>query len=269
MTGHLPPLFVGHGSPMTLLNRSPARTFLEQLGQDYERRHGRPRAILCASAHWETETPEVSGATQPKTIHDFGGFPDELFRLQYKAPGAPDLARRVAELVPGVRIDPGQGLDHGTWVPLLLMWPKADIPVAQLSIQSHLGPAHHLALGEYLAPLADEGVLVMGSGLLTHNLRALDWNGTGSEADFAWAREFEGWMSDRLVEDAVEDAVEDLVNYRSRAPHARMAHPRDEHLLPLYVAMGAGGATREAEPLHRSFDMGSLSMASWAFPPAP
>ena len=146
MKGHLPPLFVGHGSPMTLVNQSPGRAFLEQLGQDYERRHGRPRAILCASAHWETEAPQVSGAAKPETIHDFGGFPEALYRLQYAAPGAPDVARRVTELVPEARIDPGQGLDHGAWVPLMLMWPTAEIPVAQLSIQSHLGPAHHLSL---------------------------------------------------------------------------------------------------------------------------
>src|SRR5579872_1323425 len=149
----MPTIFVSHGSPTLILEDHPARAFLASLGSLVPR----PTAIVAVSAHWNTERPAVSGASRPETIHDFYGFPEALYRLHYAAPGAPELAKRVASLV-GAAIDPAYGLDHGAWVPAMLGWPSADIPIFQLSVQPYLTPAHHLALGRKLAALRDEGV---------------------------------------------------------------------------------------------------------------
>src|SRR5262249_48357910 len=164
----MPTLFVSHGSPTLILENAPARAFLASLGSQLPR----PTAIVAVSAHWDTDLPAVSLAHKPATIHDFYGFPEALYRLRYEAPGAPQLAERVARLT-GAAHDPHRGLDHGAWVPAMLAWPSADIPIFQLSIQPQESPAHHLALGRKLAPLREEGVLVMGSGSATHNRRAL------------------------------------------------------------------------------------------------
>jgi 4,5-DOPA dioxygenase extradiol len=173
MTVRQPAIFISHGSPTLPLERSAAVEFLRQLGPML----GRPEAILAVSAHWDTARPAVSTAKEPETIYDFYGFPPELYRLRYPAPGAPKLAERAAALLEtrGLRtdIDPERGLDHGAWTSLMLMYPKADIPVTQLSIQSRLGPGHHVRLGEALRPLRDEGVLILASGGATHNLREL------------------------------------------------------------------------------------------------
>lgn len=244
----LPALFVSHGSPMILLEPSTARDFLVGLGQALPR----PQAILVVSAHWDSDVQTVSDAPQPETIHDFGGFPPELYQLRYNAPGAPDLARQVAALTDARTIP--RGLDHGAWVPLLLGWTQGDIPVTQLSIQPHLDPAHHWRMGQALAPLREQGVLILASGALTHNLRAY-FRGGPTEA--IRSRAFADWMAE-----AVEQGrVDDLLGYRARAPEATHAHPTDEHLLPLFVALGAGGPGRV---LHRSLD-GSLAMDAYAF----
>jgi 4,5-DOPA dioxygenase extradiol len=169
----LPALFVSHGSPMLALTDSPARDFLRGLGRTI----GRPSAILVASAHWETPVPTLNAVVRNATIHDFYGFPPELFAMRYEPPGAPDLARRAAGLLAAAgfetALDTERGLDHGTWVPLSLMYPEADIPVLQVGIQSALDPAHHWRVGRALAPLRSENVLVMGSGSFTHNLSQL------------------------------------------------------------------------------------------------
>ena len=253
----LPALFLSHGSPMLVFEDIPARHFIAGLAGTIER----PQAILCISAHWETERPTVSAVTAPETIHDFYGFPDELYRLRYPASGAPALARRVVALLDaagiGGAVDPGRGLDHGAWNPLLLIYPKADLPVAQLSIQAHLDPAHHAELGRALQPLRREGVLVLASGGAVHNLRQFH---VDRERPAPWAVSFEEWLADRI---AAGDE-EALVTYRQHRPDGRLAHPRDEHLLPLFVALGAGGDTA-GRPLHRSFAHGSLSMAAFAW----
>lgn len=250
----MPTLFVSHGAPTLILEDRPARNFLASLGSLLPR----PKAIVAVSAHWDTDVPAVSTAHRPATIHDFYGFPDALYTLRYAAPGAPDLADRVARLIGAAR-DPHRGLDHGAWVPAMLAWPEADIPIFQLSVQPDQSPAHHIALGRRLAVLRDEGVLVMGSGSATHNLRALVRGGE-SEPE-PWARAFDDWLADTLQ----KGDEQQLADYRVRAPFARDAHPTDEHFLPLHVAYGAAGEGAHGRPLHRSFTLGNLSMASYAF----
>jgi len=253
----LPAVFLSHGSPMLVFEDIPARHFMAGLGKTL----ARPKAILCISAHWETDRPAVSGARRPETIHDFYGFPEALYRLTYPAPGAPDLARRVGELIPGLVIDESQGLDHGAWNPLLLVYPEADIPVAQLSVQLAAGPAHHLDLGRKLAPLGEEGVLILASGGAVHNLRQFQID---NQKPADWAIAFDDWLSDRI---AAGDAGA-LVDYKTLRPEARLVHPREEHFLPLFVALGAGleGASKgKGRALHRSFAHGSLSMAAYAW----
>ncbi len=256
-------IFVSHGAPTLVLEDRPATRFMRELGAAL----GRPRAIVCVSAHWETEMPAVSLACPPETIHDFHGFPEALYRLRYPAPGAPEVGRRVARLLEeaglACHLDPDRGLDHGAWVPMMLAWPEADVPVTQLSIQHHLGTRHHLRVGEALAPLADEGVLVLGSGSATHNLgEAIGALRSGQEpgSPSEWARAFEAWLVDRVA----GGDTGALCEYRRLAPHGARAHPRDEHFLPLLVAAGAGGGRGRA--LHRSFTLGSLAMDAFGFP---
>jgi 4,5-DOPA dioxygenase extradiol len=261
----MPPLFVSHGAPTLAIERTPAHVFLSQLGRAYERAFGRPRAILLVSAHWETERPTASAAARPGTIHDFFGFPEALYRLSYTAPGAPDLAYRAADLLAeagmACDIDPDRGLDHGAWVPLLLMWPDAAIPVCQFAIQHHMGPAAHVRLGRALAPLRHEGVLILGSGGAVHNVPDAMRRGpaAGPNAAPDWAVAFDAWLSDMLA----QGRLDALADYRLTAPGAVLAHPRDEHLLPLLVAAGAGEG--DALRLHSGFEYGSLSMAAWGF----
>ena len=255
-----PALFLSHGSPTLPLEHGPAVDFMKGLGG----RLGRPKAILSVSAHWDTDYPEVSGVERPETIYDFYGFPPELYRLRYPAPGAPWLAERVSALLESrgfqTAIDPGRGLDHGTWTSLYHMYPQADIPVTQLSIQSHLGPAHHVKLGEALRPLRDEGVLIIASGGATHNLRELSFH-RGSIAAQPWTVEFNEWLADAVL----ERRDDDLVEYRRRAPHAVRNHPTDEHLIPIFVALGAGDPGGKTQRLHNSISSGVISMDAYRF----
>lgn len=254
-----PSIFISHGSPALIGEDIPARDFLAGLGREI----GRPSAILVASAHWETPAPRASTAAAPATIHDFYGFPEALYRLRYPAPGAPQVAAKAVDLLKRAGFaaapDPAQGLDHGAWSPLLLIYPEADIPVAQISLQTPLGAAHHFAVGRALATLRGDDVLVLGSGGATHNLGALERGNHGTAPD--WAAAFDAWVAEKIQ---AGDAAA-LADYRRQAPHARMAHPRDEHFLPLLVAFGAGGEGAKGRQLHRSFAHGSLSMAAYAF----
>jgi 4,5-DOPA dioxygenase extradiol len=256
----MPALFLSHGAPTLPLEDSPARHFIGALAADLPR----PESILAISAHWETRRPAVSAAERPETIHDFNGFPEALYRLRYPAPGAPQLARRAAQLL-GERgmptdIDPSRGLDHGAWTPLLLMYPDADIPVTQLSIQPHLGAAHHWRVGEALRPLRDEGVLILASGSATHNLREFRGNDRSSEPT-AWAREFGEWLAATLE----AGRTEDLLSYRETAPQAVRNHPTDEHLLPVFVAAGAGTPGAPIERIHTSYAYGVIGMDAYKF----
>ena len=233
----LPTLFISHGSPMLAIQESPAHRFLLDLGKTLPK----PRAILVASAHWESmDGPTVSLALDPETIHDFGGFPRALFDIQYPAAGAPDVATRAAALLEqegvAVKTSAMRGLDHGAWVPLRLMYPDADIPVAQISVVRGASPADHLRIGRALSSLRDEGVLVIGSGSLTHNL--YEFRGQDIDAPVpAWVSDFDMWMKERLE----ANDSQALLNYRVEAPFAVRNHPTEEHLLPLFVAMGAAG----------------------------
>jgi 4,5-DOPA dioxygenase extradiol len=252
-----PSVFVSHGPPTLILGDNPATAFLRGLGD----RLGRPKAVLCVSAHWETPSPSISTATAPETIHDFHGFPDALYALDYPAPGAPDLAARVAEVLADAGLpctSEARGFDHGVWTPMMLMYPDADVPVASLSIQHHLGPAAHIDLGRALAPLRGEGVLILGSGGSVHNLRHFV---AGDSALPEWAERFDAWLTDVVT----TGDGEALAGYRDRTPDGALAHPRDEHLLPLMVAMGAGGEGARGEVLFRGFISGAIGMGAYAF----
>ena len=253
----LPSLFISHGSPMLALQPGASGPALERLAGALPR----PKAIVVMSAHWESHELLVSGSPAPETWHDFGGFPRELFAVQYPAPGNPALARQIVELLAAddlqARLDNQRPFDHGTWVPLSLMYPAADIPVVQVSLPSHMGPALQTRIGQALASLRTEGVLLIGSGSITHNLGELDWR-AGPESVEPWAREFRDWVVDKL---STQDEAA-LHDYRQQAPYAVRSHPSDEHLLPLYFARGAGGQFSVA---HQGFTLGALGMDIYRF----
>lgn len=258
MPARPPAVFVSHGAPDLVLRQSPAGDFLGHLGAALPR----PDAILAVSAHWESESPRVSIAAAPETIHDFYGFPAPLYELRYDAPGAPDLAARVDALLRGAGLGGAgaemRGLDHGAWAPLMLMHPRADVPVTQLSIQPARGPAWHFDVGRALSSLRADGVLVLATGGAVHNLR---FYRKDADAVPEWARAYDDWLAATI---AAGD-TEALCDYRMRAPYATQAHPSDEHLLPLFVAYGAGGDGAEGRALYRGFMDGALSMAAYAF----
>ena len=251
MTMKIPALFLSHGAPTLGVQETNETRAWAALAREMPR----PREILVISAHWDTEAPTVSTVAQPETIHDFYGFPRELYQQRYAAPGAPQLGERAAKLLTqaglACDIDRGRGLDHGAWVPLKWMYPAADIPVTQLAVQSRRGPRHNYAMGQALAPLRDDGVLVFASGGIVHNLREIQWQGNGV---VPWARDFNDWMAGRLA----AGRIEELLDYRSLAPTAQRAHPTDEHLEPIFVALGAGGFP--AKRIDLGITMGSLGM---------
>lgn len=267
----LPTYYLSHGSPMLPLEDHPARAFFQSLPTLFPRTAPAPTAILVVSAHWDTHNPTVTSAAAPGTIHDFYGFPRALYELTYPAPGHPPLARRVVALLqaagfPGARADPARGLDHGAWAPLLLAFPDARIPVVQVSVQSRRGAAWHFRLGRALAPVRDEGVLVVGSGSAVHNLGMLGRGGDGGVRDGPGKEEAWAVAFDKYVRDAVESGrVEDVVEYEARAPFARLAHPSSEHFVPLLVAWGAAGEGAKGELVHSSWSYGALSYSSYAF----
>lgn len=255
----LPSLFVSHGAPMLVLQPGPAHHFLKQLGPSL----GKPKAILCITAHWETQHPTLSSSLLPKTIH-VGRFPDEVLQLRYPALGDPTLAFQVAELLTKAGIDcqvnGDKGLDRGTWIPLMLMYPDAIVPVVQLSVQPQLSLSHHLAVGRALEPLRHQNVLILGSGSATHNLRAMS-NEPNNTLVPDWVTEFERW----LVNAVMGGQIDSLLNYPELAPWVERNHPTTEHLLPLFVALGAGGADPKPTHLHSSYTYSALSMTAFSF----
>lgn len=248
----LPSLFISHGSPMLALQPGASGPALAALARALPR----PKAIVVVSAHWESRELLVMGNPQPPTWHDFHGFPPALYAVQYPAPGEPALAKRLSELL-GARLDGQRPFDHGAWVPLSLMYPEADIPVVQVSLPSQAGPDLQLKVGRALSALREEGILLVGSGSITHNLGELDWH-AGPDAVEPWALAFRDWVVDRLC--AGDEAA--LVDYRRQAPFAVRNHPSDEHLLPLFFAMGAGG---RFGIVHQGFTLGALGMDIYRF----
>lgn len=262
-----PTLFVSHGSPMHAIAPGRPGALWAQLGQ----RLGRPRAVLIASAHWDTGLPMLTTDAQPATIHDFGGFPAELLEIRYAAPGAPAVAQQALDLLHAAGLPASgngqRGLDHGAWVPLRQMFAQADVAVVQLSVQTSLGAAHHLRLGRALAPLAHEGVLLIGSGHLTHNLG--EWLVQarqrqlmpGDEPPQPYVAAFCAWVEQQLR----NGADDQLVRWQDCAPQAARAHPTSEHFLPLLFAYGAAGVAPAVERIDAGVDGGVLAMDAYVF----
>jgi 4,5-DOPA dioxygenase extradiol len=259
----LPSLFVSHGSPTFALDPGLAGPRLAELG----RRLAAPAAVLVFSPHWITRTLRVSNCPHPETIHDFGGFPEELYRIEYPAPGSPELAMRALELLNAdgwnATADEQRGLDHGAWVPLLHLLPKAQVPVLQVSMPYNLDAQGSAQLGRTLAPLADEGVLIVGSGSITHNLREVRWD--NSDPGTTYAQEFVDWAR-RAVSTHDEAA---LTGYLHSAPHAQRAHPTPDHYLPLPFAFGAADKHAPVEIIDGGMTFGVLAMDAYVFGSAP
>ena len=255
-----PSLFISHGAPDLVLTDLPARSFMRALGQELPR----PRAICVASAHYESPHPRVTNAEAPQTIHDFGGFDPALYTIQYPAPGAPALAARIVGQLDAAGFqasaDARWGFDHGTWCPLRLMYPAADIPVVAVSVSGQRDARGHFDLGRALASLRGEGVLVLGSGALTHNLREAAPPAGNTRAP-PGVHAFADWMGERLA--AGDEAA--LLDYARQAPDAAHQHPSTEHLMPLFVALGAAGADWRAARLHSSVSYRCLRMDAFRF----
>lgn len=246
----MPALFVGHGSPMNAIEESEFSRCWEQLGREIPR----PRAILCISAHWETDGVWVTAMPNPKTIHDFSGFPAALYEKQYPAPGDPELAQVVRTMVKAVSVglDAEWGLDHGTWSVLCRLYPKADIPVLQLSLDVDQSPADHFALARQLAPLREQGVLIVGSGNIVHNLRLMEWDAE----PFKWAVAF-----DRAVKACIETRDHaSLIQYGRLGREATMAIPTREHYLPLLYTLALQDTDEAASFFAEGFALGSIGM---------
>ena len=259
----LPSIFLSHGAPSLVLSGAPAKHFLQDLPAQLLER---PRAVLVVSAHWETETPRASAVDRNETIFDFSGFQRELYDLRYPTPGSPELAVRVVDLLSAAGFigasTESRGLDHGAWVPLMLMYPEADIPVVQVSVLLGRTAADHLALGRALAPLSEEGVLILGSGSLTHDLSQFQiYRDAIAEPEPLWVSAFADWVDLALS----EGRIDDLIDYRRLAPYAARNHPTEEHLLPLFVALGAAGPGAGVERLHASATHGVLRMDVFSF----
>ena len=220
----------------------------------------RPRAILAVSAHWNTRSPAVSATRQPETIHDFHGFPPPLYQLTYPAPGAPDLAVEVAALVADISVDSKRGLDHGAWLPLLTMYPEADIPVIQLAVMPLATAEAHYRLGQLLQPLTARGVLILGSGGLTHNLGDIVGDAPDGHA-LPYVGKFRDWFAEAMQ----RHDLAALFDWRHQAPHAARAHPTAEHLLPLFVALGAAGEGAAVQTAFSDCQLGALALDAFVF----
>lgn len=264
----MPSLFISHGGPNIVIDPMPARDHLA----DLESIVGRPEAIVIVSAHFETDGVVVSGDPEPETVYDFGGFAPELYQMTYPARGNPELAARVCDLLAGegldARLAPRHGLDHGVWTPLMLAFPDAGIPVIPVSIDPRRDASWHMKIGRALAPLRRESVLVIGSGHITHNLGAFFATMRGAKAPEGMVEAvdaFTGWIGEALE---AGDEVR-LAQWAELAPHAKVNHPTDEHLMPLFAAWAAGtgpnGELPVARRVHRSVQNGFFAYESWLF----
>jgi len=255
-----PALFVSHGMPAIVMQPGPTHHFLRRLGETFDR----PEAIICVSAHWEAVRPMLTATAMPETIHDFSG-PPILFEKKYPASGAPDLAHEAVRLLTrsglDAATDSSRGLDHGAWVPLMLMYPKATTPVVQLSVQTELDPKHRVDLGRALRPLRENGVLILGSGGATHNLPEIHkYSFDYPPTDYALA--FDAWLEENIT----PGREESLLNYKQEGLFASMNHPYPaEHFMPLFVPFGAAGSGARGRACHKAFMYGVLSMAAYAW----
>ncbi|HEV8231944.1 MAG TPA: class III extradiol ring-cleavage dioxygenase [Thermoanaerobaculia bacterium] len=258
-----PVLFVAHASPMLALERDGHAARLRAFGD----RFPRPAAIVVVSAHWEAPRPiRVTTAPRPALIYDFGGFPRTLYELQYPAPGSPELAREIVEMLSQEGVpageEPRRGWDHGVWIPLRLFYPEASVPVVEVSLPVPRDPDLVAGIGRALAPLRDRGILLVGSGGIVHNLRLARLDRKDGPVD-EWARKFDDWVRERVQ----RRDLEELSVYRRLAPHADLAVPESEHFDPLFFALGAAGPNDELQEVNRGFEYGNLSLSSFAFVP--
>jgi 4,5-DOPA dioxygenase extradiol len=251
-------LFLAHGSPMNAIEDKEYTRFLEQYGKTLQ-----PKAIVVFTAHWESEVLTISSSDeQYETIYDFSGFPKELYQIKYPARGSSSLAKKIEETLNqqgiSVRKDMTRGLDHGSWTLLRRLFPKADIPIVQISVNPFLHPEKQFEIGKALRGLNEEDVLVIGSGVTVHNLRMIKWGQTTPEQ---WAVEFDDWLIDKIK----DNDLKALFNYESLAPHAKMAVPRAEHFVPLYIAMGSADSLENAKVIFRNYEFGTLSNLCYQF----
>ena len=255
MNTRMPALFIGHGSPMLAIESNPFTPRWHQAAQNMPQ----PRAIVCISAHWESEDSADTAAAEPGLIYDFYGFPPALYQVQYPVAGSPALAAQLAQVLDdaGLRQDGQRGLDHGTWAVLKHMYPQADVPVVQLAIQPVAGTAWHWRLGQALQPLREEGILIMASGAVTHNFGWLARQG----APVPQAQVFSDWLGEKL---AARD-VPALLDYRQQAPYGAAAHPTEEHLLPLFVTLGASDADETLTRYTPEYCYGGLAMDAYVW----
>jgi 4,5-DOPA dioxygenase extradiol len=255
----MPVAFISHGSPMVAIETGGYQAALERFGREHQ-----PKAIVVISAHWDSgDTVRITSAAKHQLIYDFGGFPAELYDLKYAAAGDPELAGRIHGTlrdadVPSA-LDAARGLDHGVWVPLRLIYPKGDVPVVELSIPGTRSPAELFRIGELLSPLRSEGVLIVGSGGIVHNLGRLDWRHREGPPQ-EWALGFDRWFAAKL--EALD--IEGLFSYQQTAPSATLAVPTNEHFHPVFVAFGAAGEPGRIDYIYEGFQYGTLSMRSFA-----
>jgi 4,5-DOPA dioxygenase extradiol len=262
----LPTLFVSHGAPDLLLRDTPAHAFLSGFGRQFCAERGRPQAILVASAHFDTVAPSFCADEDPGLIYDFRGFDQALYQATYPARGLPQLATIAATLVeefgfPAQEIT-GRGLDHGVWVPLSLLFPEADIPIVEISVQSKQGAGHHIALGRALAPLREHSILVIGTGSLTHN----PTDSLPAEPDaISDVPEAVSAFADWVAAKVEAGAIDDIADYIALAPHALEMHPTPDHFVPLPFAFGAAGEGAKGRRIHASVERGAMAMDAYLF----
>jgi 4,5-DOPA dioxygenase extradiol len=248
----LNPLFIGHGSPLNAITDNRYAEFLRELGASLPK----PEAILVVSAHWQTPGTRITASASPRQIHDFFGFPDELYALRYAPPGHPDLAREIARSIPGVELDEARGIDHAGWAPVCRMYPEADVPLLELSLDRLKGAREHYELGKRLADLSSRGVLIIGSGNVVHNLGDVSFE--EDARPFDWALEADAWIAQSIA--SGNDG--DLVEYRARMPLWRRAIPTDEHFLPLLYVLATREGGGNARTIYEEIQNGSVSMRS-------
>lgn len=255
MNKKMPVLFIGHGSPMNAIEDNEfTRNWAKIAGEI-----PKPKAILSISAHWYTNGSRIMDEKNPRMVYDMYGFPDELYRIVYGAKGAAKLSHLTKQLINReVTIDNSWGYDHGTWSVLCRMYPEADIPVYQLSVDANAGPEVHFQIGREISELRESGVLIFGSGNVVHNLSRIGWD---VEGGYSWAKEFDGYIKDKII----KRQYEDVINYRSAGKSSELAFPTPDHFYPLLYVLGASNENDKLSVFNDSCTLGSLSMTSYLF----